>query len=201
MSPKDVASLATAEQQTHCNNCVVDDTNGTDCWHYSTGGGQLVTAGVSRRSSQNSNWMWWAYHSSDSSRQCHSVANSTADRLSGLHQLYHQQHTLHELWARCLSKIHSTVDLYSTMSDLKSVEKSCHRLNTAAFTWLLVIWQQTGENTAGKLGRRQCSRLCHAMQLLCAVYAYTGTNSDCYEYICKYVNQRSHWTFSALEVF
>jgi len=41
--------------------------------------------------------MWWAYLSPDSSRQCHSVANSTVDRLSGLRQSYHSQHTLHEL--------------------------------------------------------------------------------------------------------
>jgi len=57
----------------------------------------------------------------DSCRQCHSVANSTAGRLNGLRQSYHLQH---ELRARRLSKIHSTVDLYSITSDLKSVEKS-----------------------------------------------------------------------------
>jgi len=38
-----------------CDNCVVDDTDRTDCWHRRTGGGRSVTAGVSRRSNQNSN--------------------------------------------------------------------------------------------------------------------------------------------------
>jgi len=51
------------------------------------------------------------------------VANSTADRLNGLRQSYHTQHTLHQLRARRLSKTHGTVDLYSTTSDSKSVEK------------------------------------------------------------------------------
>jgi len=35
--------------------CVVDDTDGTDCWRRWTGGGWLVMAGVSRHSNQNSN--------------------------------------------------------------------------------------------------------------------------------------------------
>jgi len=33
-----------------------------------------------------------------------------------------------------------------------------------------------------------------AVQLWHAAYAYTGTISGWYEYICKYVNQRLHWT-------
>jgi len=33
-----------------------------------------------------------------------------------------------------------------------------------------------------------------AMQPWCAAYAYTGSNGDLYEYICKYVNQWPHWT-------
>jgi len=57
----------------------------------------------------------------------------------GLRQSCHQEHTLHELWARHLSKIHSTVDLYLTTSDLKSVEKSRPSLNTAAVAWLIDI--------------------------------------------------------------
>jgi len=113
-----------------CGNCIADDTNGTDCWHRRTGSGRSMTAGVSRRSNQNYNWMWWAYCSSDSSQQCHSVANSTADQLNGLCQSYHPQHTLHELRAWRFSKIHSTVDLYSTKSDLKA-SKNC--------TW---VWTQ-----------------------------------------------------------
>jgi len=40
------------------------------------------------------------------------------------------------------------------------------------------------------LGRRQAK----AAQLRRAGYAHTGPNSDLYEYICKYVNQRLHWT-------
>jgi len=33
-----------------------------------------------------------------------------------------------------------------------------------------------------------------AVQLWRAANAYTGINSDCHEYICKYVNQRPYWT-------
>jgi len=33
-----------------------------------------------------------------------------------------------------------------------------------------------------------------AAQLWRAADAYTGINSDCHEYICKYVNQRPYWT-------
>jgi len=65
-----------------CNNYVVDDTDGTDCWRRRMGGEWSVTTGVTRRSNQNSNEMWWAVCSSDNSRQCHSVANSMADRLT-----------------------------------------------------------------------------------------------------------------------
>jgi len=106
-----------------------------------TSGERSVMAGVSRRSNQNSNWMWWAYRSSDSSRQCHSVAYSTADRLSGLRQSYHPQHTLHELRARPFYKIHRTVNLYSTTSesDSKVSKNRAPSSNTAAVTWLLAI--------------------------------------------------------------
>jgi len=109
---------AGAEQQTRWNNCVVDDTDGVGCWRRRAGGKWSVTAGISRRSNQNSNWMWRAYRSSDSSQQCHSVANSTADRLNSIRQSHHPQHTLHKLRAWRLTKIHSTVDIYLT-SDLK----------------------------------------------------------------------------------
>jgi len=109
-----------------------------DCWRRRTGGEQSVMPGVSRRSNQYLNWMWSAYRSSDSSRQCHGVAKNTAERLSGLapglRQSYHSvthsrshceslndpsQHTLRELRGRRLSKTHSTVDLHSTKSDMK----------------------------------------------------------------------------------
>jgi len=168
-----------------CNNCVVDDTDRTDCWRRRTGGERSVTAGVSRRSNQNSNWMWWAYWSSDSSRQCHSVANSKADRLSGLRQSYHPQHTLHELRARRLSEIHSAVNLYSTTSDLKKVSRN-RRPHTVANRCKQV-------NTARKT-KSAAEQQATATQLRCAAYVYTGTNSDWYEYICKYVNQRPYWT-------
>jgi len=50
MSPKRCGQrlAASTEQQTHWNNCVVDDTDVTDCWRRRTGGGRSVTAGVSR---------------------------------------------------------------------------------------------------------------------------------------------------------
>jgi len=122
MSPRRCSQRlpASGDQQTRWNNCVADDTDGTDCWRRTTGGGRSVAAGVIGRSNQNSNWMWWAYRLSDSSWHCHSVANSTADWHNGRRQSYHWQHTLHELRALRFSKIHSTVDLYSTTSELKA---------------------------------------------------------------------------------
>jgi len=115
--------------------------------------------------------------------QCLSVANSTADRLNGLRQSYHPQHTLHELRARRLSKINSTFDLYLATSDLKSVEKSRPSLNTARSRDLLAYGSKqvkTGQHCR-KLGRRQRSRLRQrtAARSLC-VHRYklvTGMNT------------------------
>jgi len=117
----------------------------------------MAQCDVSRRSNQNSNsnWTWWAYRSSDSSRQYHSVTKSTVDRLNGLRQSYHPQHTLRQLRARRLSKIHGTVDLYSITSDMKSAEKSRLRFEhsgghvTSRHT-VANRWKQV--NTARKLG-------------------------------------------------
>jgi len=149
-----------------------------------TGGERSVMAGVRRRNNHNWNWMWWAYRSSDSSRQCHSVANNTADRLNGLRQSYHPQPTLHELRARRFSKIHSTVDFYSTASDLKSVEKSRPQFEhssgsvTSRYT-VANRWEQV--NKAGKLGRRLRSRLrqrsCGAQPMRTQIQTVTGTNT------------------------
>jgi len=122
-----------------------------DCWHGRTDGERLVMAGVNHCSIQDLNWMWSVCRSLDSSQQCHSVAKSTADRLNSLHQLYHPQHTLHELWARHLSKTHSTVNLHSTKSDVKESQNCARVWNTVAVTWLLVTGQQAEQvNRHGK---------------------------------------------------
>jgi len=132
--------------------------------------------------------MLCAYRSSDSSRQCHSVANYAADRLNGLRQSHHPQHTLHELRARLLSKIHSTVDVYSTTSDLSSDQKSRPQLEHSGGHVIV-----TRGHTAGET-RSETGSAANAAQLRRrAEYAYTGTNSDSCKYICKYVNQRPYW--------
>jgi len=106
-----------------------------DYWHRRTGCEQSIMTAVNCHSNQYLNWTWWsAYHSSDSSWQCHSVAKNTGEWLSGLapglRQLCHlvthsyshgkspndpSQYTLCDLRAWHLSKTHSTVDLHSTV--------------------------------------------------------------------------------------
>jgi len=129
---------------------VVDDTDGTDCWRRRT---VSVVVAVRTRI-----WMWWAYRLSDSSRQCHSVANSTADRLNGLRQSYHPQHTLHVTpsSASVQDSQHCWFIIQQRL-DLKSVEKSHPQFehsgghmtyrHTVANRWKPVY-------TAGKLGSR-----------------------------------------------
>jgi len=78
MSPKIYSQrqAAVAGQQARLGNGVVDDRDDTDFWRRRSGGERSVMPGVSRRSNQYLNWMWSAYRSSDSSRQCHGVAKS-----------------------------------------------------------------------------------------------------------------------------
>jgi len=117
-------------------------------------------AAVSRRSTQNSHWMWWAYRSSESSRQCHEQHSRLTH---GPRQSYHSQHTLNELRAERLSKIYSTVGLYSTTSDLKSVEKSRPHLEHSGghVTYSHTIanrWNLVGNWVGGRLRQCSCSR-------------------------------------------
>jgi len=113
--------------------------NGTDCWRRRTVGGRSVTSGVSRHSNQNSNWMWWAYRSSDSSRQCHSVANSTTDRLTVF--VSHITHSTH-----CTNSELGVYPRFTALSIViqqrltrKVSRNRAPSLNTVAVTWLLVI--------------------------------------------------------------
>jgi len=92
----------------------------------------------------------------------HSMVNSTADQLNGLRQSYHPQHTLHELRARRLSKIHSTVDPYSTTSDFKDVEKLHPQFEHSRghiTSRHMVANRCEKVNTARKLDRRWLNRL------------------------------------------
>jgi len=145
---------------------MVNDTNGTDCWHHRTDSGRSVMAGIRCRSTQNSNWKWWVYHLSDSSRQWHSVANSTVDWLTVFVKSYHSQHTLHELRARRLSKIHSTV----SWEVLRNYARS---LNTVAVTWPQ-SHQQTGENRSETWS---AASQCLAAVATLSVQTVIGTNT------------------------
>jgi len=108
--------------------------------------------------------VWWAYCSLDSSLQCHSVANSTADRVSDYRQSYH---TLHELRYWRFSNIHSTVDLYSTTSDVKTITKSRPQFEhgggyVTSHPTVANRWKQVNAPDAGSSRWRQHSRLWHA---------------------------------------
>jgi len=124
---------------------MADVTDGTDCWRRRTGGEQSVMASVSRRSYQNPNWMWWAYRLSDSSWQCHSVVNSTADRLTVFVSCTtHSKHcTNSELG---FSPRFTALSIFTQQRLTWEVTRNrTHCFNTVAVTWLTVTWQQRGE--------------------------------------------------------
>jgi len=159
------------------NNCVVDDTDGTDYWCRRTVGGRSVTADVSHRSNQTLNWMCWAYRSSDSSRQCHSVANSTADRLTVfVSRLIHSTHcTNSELG---VSPRFTALSIFIQQRLTWKVSR-----NRPPPLWTQQ-WSRDLQSRGSKQvkpGRKLGRRRAKAARLRRAAYVYTGTNSNWYK--------------------
>jgi len=152
--------------------------------------------GISRRNNQYLNWMWPAYRSLDSSRQCYGVVK-TVEWLSGLapglRQSNDSQHTLHELRARRLSKTHRTVDLQSTKSDVK-VSQNRGRVLKHSGSHVTSSHTVVNRSTQPKkLGRHGSDAAGWRAQLRRAAYGYTGTIHGWYEEARIYANQRQHW--------
>jgi len=144
-------------------------------------------AGISRRSNQNPNWMWWAYRSPDSCRQCHSVANSTAGRLAVFVScITHSTHCINSEFG--FSPRFTALSIFTQQ---RLTWEVTHRLNTAAVTWLTVSLQQTGETTSETGLAAGYVNAATAARSVC-VHRYKQW-LVAYEYICKYVNQRPRW--------
>jgi len=160
---------------------VVDGTDGMDCWHRRTSGGRSVTAVVSRHSTGNLRWLWLTYRLSVSSRQCHSVANSTADRLTVfVSRINHSPHCMYtEL---DFSPKFTALSMFTQQRLTWEVTRNrAHHSNTVAVTWLTVTRQQTGANSVrnwvGESVAGQCWQWRQKQRMHTEVQTVTGANT------------------------
>jgi len=134
--------------------------------------------------------MWWAYRSSDSSRQCQQIDSTVL-----VSRITHSTH--------CTAQTPSSASLQDSQQCRSLFNnvwlEKCRQIAPS-------VWTQRRSRDFLSYGRKQvitgqhdrktgsaAAQQATAMQLQRAAYTYAGTNSNWYKY--NYVNQRPHWTY------
>jgi len=143
-------------------------------------GKRSVMPDISCCSNQDLNWMWSEHCSSDSSRQCHSVAISTVDRLNGLawglpavSPTAHTARTQSSASPQDSQHCRSSFNKVCHESVAKPLASLKHSGSHVTSSHTVVNWSIRPENWVVSAATRRAAWA----QLQHAAYAYTGTIS------------------------